>query len=123
MIQRGKWNVWLLRLQILRSGVIWWLILPSSSKYNLLSKNRFWTSFIVHRDYCLEWTKCLQFSLREIFALHQILDPPVPTPTLFRVGVGGWYRAEMGGWYMVGVGVCYRVGAGGWYRVGLGGFF
>ena len=51
--------------------------------------------------------------LREIFALHQILDP-LPTPTLFRVLVGGWYR--------VGVGGCYRVGVGGWYRVGVGGW-
>ena len=33
-------------------------------------------TLIVHRDCCLEWTKCLYFSLGQIFALHQILDLP-----------------------------------------------
>ena len=76
--------------------------------------------FIVHRDFCIEWTRCLYFSLGKIFALHQILDP-LPNHTLYRVGLGGWYRVGVGGWYRVRLGGWYRVGIGGWYRVGVGG--
>ena len=49
----------------------------------------------------------------KIFALHQILDHP----TLFWVGVDGWYGVGVGGWY--------RLVVGGWYRVGVDalGFF
>ena len=47
---------------------------------------------------------------------------PLPTHTLDRVGVGGWYRVGVGGWYRVGWGWVGHLGwVGGWYRIGVGG--